>query len=72
MNSIPGKQSGDFVNNVDAYMEEVESMLLTLNDFRRYRRTVGSIVGSCVTAVTPLLISAMQVASLVAFDIIEV
>ncbi|XP_074350478.1 uncharacterized protein LOC141689873 isoform X2 [Apium graveolens] len=66
-----GKQSGDFVNNVDAYMEEVESMLLTLNDFRRYRRTVGSIVGSCVTAVTPLLISAMQVASLVAFDIIE-
>uniref|UniRef100_A0A164X4Z9 Uncharacterized protein n=1 Tax=Daucus carota subsp. sativus TaxID=79200 RepID=A0A164X4Z9_DAUCS len=65
------KETGDFTNNVDVYMEEVESTLLTISDFRRYRRTVGSIIGSCVTAVTPLLISAMQVASLVAFDIIE-
>lgn len=47
-------------------------MLFKMNDFRRFRQTVGSIAGSCLTAATPLLASANQAASLVALDIVDV
>lgn len=58
--------------NVDLQLEHWEEMLFKLNESRRYRRTVGSIVGSCLTAATPLLASVNDAASLVALDIVEV
>lgn len=51
---------------------EWEAMLFKMNDFRRFRQTVGSIAGSCLTAATPLLASVNQAASLVALDIVDV
>ncbi|KAJ8761187.1 hypothetical protein K2173_001243 [Erythroxylum novogranatense] len=48
-----------------------ESIVLKLNDSKRYRRTIGSIASSCLTAATPLLASIKQSACLVALDIIE-
>ncbi|XP_027913548.1 TELO2-interacting protein 1 homolog isoform X4 [Vigna unguiculata] len=48
-----------------------EDILFKLNDSRRYRRTVGSIAGSCVTAAIPLLASIKQEICLAALDIIE-
>ncbi|KAH9677086.1 ARM repeat superfamily protein [Citrus sinensis] len=50
---------------------EWESILYNLNDCKRYRRTVGSIAGSCLTTAIPLLASEKQAACLVALDIVE-
>ncbi|KAF5948988.1 hypothetical protein HYC85_014945 [Camellia sinensis] len=58
-------------HDVGTTIEQWESVLFKLNDSKRYRRTVGSIAGSCVTAATPLLTSLNQAACLVALDIIE-
>ncbi|XP_052177769.1 uncharacterized protein LOC127791774 isoform X2 [Diospyros lotus] len=55
----------------DISIEEWESVLFKLADSRRYRRTVGSIAGSCLTAATPLLASLKQEACLVALEVIE-
>lgn len=56
----------------DVHMQtEWEAMLFKMNDFRRFRQTVGSIAGSCLTAATPLLASVNQAASLVALDIVD-
>ncbi|XP_047335958.1 uncharacterized protein LOC124939537 [Impatiens glandulifera] len=52
-------------------IEEWESILFKLNDSRRYRRIVGSVSGSCLTAVTPLLASLDQEVSLLALNIVE-
>lgn len=52
-------------------MQSWESVLLKLNESRRYRRTVGSIVGSCLIAATPILASSQQAACLIALDVIE-
>jgi len=53
-------------------VDQWEDILFKLNDSRRYRRTVGSIAGSCVTAAIPLLASIKQEICLAALDIIEV
>ncbi|XP_024019137.1 uncharacterized protein LOC21399286 isoform X2 [Morus notabilis] len=55
----------------DMETEQWENRLFKLNDSKRYRRTVGSIAGSCIVAATPLLASANQAACLVALDIVE-
>lgn len=46
--------------------------MFNLNDCKRYRRTVGSIAGSCLTTAIPLLASEKQAACLVVLDIVEV
>lgn len=69
---VPEQEAGASINIVSLTVEQLESTLACLNDSRTYRRTVGSIVGSCVLAVTPLIVSVMQEASLVALDVIEV
>ncbi|KAK2972025.1 hypothetical protein RJ640_005045 [Escallonia rubra] len=51
--------------------EQLESTLIRLNDSKRYRRTVGSIAGSCITAAIPLLASVNQAACLIALNIVE-
>nr|GLL38243.1 uncharacterized protein LOC109178092 isoform X2 [Ipomoea trifida] len=58
-------------NDPDMQIEEWESMLFKLNDSRRYRRTVGSMAGSCLIAATPLLSSAEHIPCLLALDIVE-
>ncbi|XP_058218097.1 uncharacterized protein LOC131329059 isoform X2 [Rhododendron vialii] len=52
-------------------IEQWESFLFSLNDSRRYRRTVGSIAGSCLLAATPLLTSLNQAACLISLDIVK-
>ncbi|KAK9081536.1 hypothetical protein Syun_030860 [Stephania yunnanensis] len=56
---------------VDTSLENWEKMMFQLNEFRRYRRIVGSVAGSCLTAATPLLASLKEATCLVALDIIE-
>ncbi|XP_031256286.1 uncharacterized protein LOC116114265 [Pistacia vera] len=55
----------------DIESEEWESVLFNLNDSKRYRQTVGSIAGLCLTTATPLIASMKQAACLVALDIVE-
>ncbi|KAF5184034.1 Arm repeat superfamily protein [Thalictrum thalictroides] len=58
-------------NVSDMHVEHWEKMLFELNDSKRYRRIVGSIAGSCLTAATPLVASLNESAALVALDIIN-
>lgn len=63
--------------NVDARpyfmtMDYWEDLLCKLNEMRRYRRIVGSLAGSCLSAAIPLLSSIKETACLVALDIVEV
>ncbi|XP_059666693.1 uncharacterized protein LOC132312369 [Cornus florida] len=64
-------EDGANSNGVDMPIEQWESILFKLNDSKRYRQTVGSIVGSCLTAATPLLASMMHGICLVTLDIVE-
>ncbi|GMN56495.1 hypothetical protein TIFTF001_025616 [Ficus carica] len=68
---VLGSDDKSDVGMPDAETEPWESILFKLNDSKRYRRTVGSIAGSCIIAATPLLASANQAACLVALDVIE-
>ncbi|KAM6570546.1 hypothetical protein CsatB_018531 [Cannabis sativa] len=69
-NQVLGHNNSD-IDVVDMETEQWENILFKLNDSKRYRRTVGSIAGSCITAATPLLALANQAACLVAMDIVE-
>nr|CAB3495166.1 unnamed protein product [Digitaria exilis] len=52
-------------------LEYWEDLLCKLNEMRRYRRIVGSLTGSCLSAATPLLSSTKETACIVALDIVE-
>ncbi|KAM7526892.1 hypothetical protein LguiA_016794 [Lonicera macranthoides] len=69
MDSVECK--GDAFSDIDKHVEQWELILFKLNDSKRYRRTVGSIAGSCIMAATPLLASPKQAICLVALDIVE-
>ncbi|KAK7259182.1 hypothetical protein RIF29_24782 [Crotalaria pallida] len=58
-------------NSEEPTQDQWEVILFKLNDSRRYRRTVGSIAGSCITAATPLLASFKLEICLATLDIIE-
>ncbi|KAI8553189.1 hypothetical protein RHMOL_Rhmol06G0324700 [Rhododendron molle] len=66
-----GEDGGVCFDGVATPIEQWESILFSLNDSRRYRRTVGSIAGSCLLAATPLLTSLNQAACLISLDIVE-
>ncbi|CAI8605258.1 unnamed protein product [Vicia faba] len=55
----------------EATQDQWEAISFKLNNSRRYRRTVGSIAGSCITAAIPLLASFRQEICLASLDIIE-
>ncbi|XP_038887281.1 uncharacterized protein LOC120077473 isoform X2 [Benincasa hispida] len=57
--------------NISSLESEWENILFKFNDSRRYRRTVGSIAGSCIVTAIPLLASQNQATCLVALDIVE-
>ncbi|KAL1540550.1 TELO2-interacting protein 1 isoform X2 [Salvia divinorum] len=71
------RHSGSNANNIDSEIDEGkcaiewESVVFKFNDSKRYRRIVGSIAGSCIVAVTPLIASADAAACLTALDIVE-
>ncbi|MCH84189.1 Tel2-interacting protein, partial [Trifolium medium] len=58
-------------NAKEMTQDQWEIISFKLNDSRRYRRTVGSIAGSCITAAIPLLASFKQEICLASLDIIE-
>ncbi|KAL0300963.1 UNVERIFIED_CONTAM: hypothetical protein Sradi_6373100 [Sesamum radiatum] len=62
---------GISTSEADMQEEEWEAVLFKFNDSKRYRRIVGSIAGSCLVAVTPLIASADPAACLTALDVIE-
>eukprot|EP00257_Ricinus_communis_P015582 XP_015573531.1 uncharacterized protein LOC8280892 isoform X1 [Ricinus communis] len=63
--------SDNHTNMLQMECDQWENILFQLNDSRRFRRTVGSIAVSCLTAATPLLASVKQAACLIALDIVE-
>ncbi|PIA42783.1 hypothetical protein AQUCO_02000317v1 [Aquilegia coerulea] len=71
VNSMETEDIDFTCNGPDMHVEHWEKMLFELNDSKRYRRIVGSIAGSCLTAATPLVASLNESAALVALDIIE-
>ncbi|KAL6906326.1 hypothetical protein ACP4OV_003927 [Aristida adscensionis] len=52
-------------------LEYWDDLLCKLNEMRRYRRIVGSLAGSCLSAAIPLLSSTKETACLVALDVVE-
>ncbi|XP_073313836.1 uncharacterized protein [Primulina huaijiensis] len=58
-------------SEADKQVHECESILFKLNDSRRYRQIVGSIAGSCLVAVTPLISSSDPAACFIALDVVE-
>ncbi|XP_042012560.1 TELO2-interacting protein 1 homolog isoform X1 [Salvia splendens] len=71
------RHSESNANNLDSEIDEgrcaieLESVVFKFNDSKRYRRIVGSIAGSCIVAVTPLIASSDATACLTALDIVE-
>ncbi|EYU33785.1 hypothetical protein ABFS82_08G161200 [Erythranthe guttata] len=63
--------SGIRMNDANVPEEELESIIFKFNDSKRYRRIVGSIAGSCLVSVTPLIASADPASCLTALDVIE-
>ncbi|OVA08901.1 hypothetical protein BVC80_901g20 [Macleaya cordata] len=58
-------------NDVGMHLENWEEMLFKLNESKRYRRTVGSVVESCLKVATPLLASVKEATCLLALNIVE-
>ncbi|KAJ1296121.1 hypothetical protein BS78_01G274900 [Paspalum vaginatum] len=52
-------------------LEYWEDLLCKLDEMRRYRRIVGCLAGSCLSAATPLLSSTKETTCLVALDVVE-
>lgn len=71
INDVEKEIVGDAFLLPAVQIESLESILFELKNSRRYRQTVGSIVGSCLTAATPLVASTNQATSLAALDAIE-
>lgn len=55
----------------DASLDHWEQVFLVLDDRKRYRQSVGNVVGSCLTASIPLLGSNEQEACLMSLDLVE-
>uniref|UniRef100_A0A7N0TZ88 ARM repeat superfamily protein n=1 Tax=Kalanchoe fedtschenkoi TaxID=63787 RepID=A0A7N0TZ88_KALFE len=68
---MPSTESVINMEDDELQLQQLENMILELNDFRRYRRIVGSIAGSCLTTGSPLLASEKQMECLVALDIVQ-
>ncbi|CAL9118065.1 unnamed protein product [Musa acuminata var. zebrina] len=58
-------------DDVSLHLEYWEELLFKFNEMKRYRRIVGSLVGSCLKAASPLVSSQKESVCLVSLDIIE-
>ncbi|XP_064979362.1 uncharacterized protein LOC135620357 isoform X3 [Musa acuminata AAA Group] len=56
-------------DDVSLHLEYWEELLFKFNEMKRYRRIVGSLVGSCLKAASPLVSSQKESACLVSLDI---
>ncbi|KAK9077656.1 hypothetical protein SSX86_005993 [Deinandra increscens subsp. villosa] len=59
------------VKDFNKHKEQLEAIYFKLKESKSYRRTVGSLSTSCITAATPLLSSLKQTSCLVALEIIQ-
>lgn len=66
------EESDEFLRDFNKHKEQLEAVFFKLKESKSYRRTVGSLSSSCITAATPLLSSSQQTSCLVALDIIQV
>lgn len=65
-------ENGELLSDFNKHKEHLEAIYFKLKESKSYRRTVGSLSISCITAATPLLSSSKQTSCLVALDIIQV
>ncbi|KAI3755976.1 hypothetical protein L1987_55787 [Smallanthus sonchifolius] len=65
------EESGEHLTDFNKHKEQLEAIYFKLKESKSYRRTVGSLSSSCITAATPLLSSLKQTSCLVALDIIQ-
>ncbi|XP_076949031.1 uncharacterized protein LOC143621508 [Bidens hawaiensis] len=64
-------ENGERLSDFNKHKEQLEATYFKLKESKSYRRTVGSLSVSCITAATPLLSSSKQTSCLVALDIIQ-
>ena len=72
VNKVDDGDHSSLEEDADKYKEQLEAVFFKLKESKSYRRTVGSISISCITAATPLLSSLKQTAYLIDLDIVEV
>ena len=72
VNKVDDGDHSSLEEDVDKYKEQLEAVFFKLKESKSYRRTVGSISISCITAATPLLSSLKQTTCLIDLDIVEV
>ncbi|KAL8264207.1 hypothetical protein R6Q59_022337 [Mikania micrantha] len=65
------EESGEHSRDLNKHKEQLEDIYFKLKESKSYRRTVGSLSTSCITAATPLLSSLKQTSCLVALEIIQ-
>ncbi|KZV33836.1 hypothetical protein F511_29079 [Dorcoceras hygrometricum] len=67
------REANTLPNQVESHKNVVDSIVLNeeQNAGKRYRQIVGSIAGSCLVTVTPLISSSDQSACFIALDVVE-
>ncbi|MFS7922333.1 hypothetical protein Hanom_Chr03g00247851 [Helianthus anomalus] len=65
------EESGERLTDFNKHKEQLEAIYFKLKESKSYRRTVGSLSISCITAATPLLSSLKQTPCLVALEIVQ-
>ncbi|XP_022028698.1 uncharacterized protein LOC110929817 isoform X1 [Helianthus annuus] len=65
------EESGERLTDFNKHKEQLEAIYFKLKESKSYRRTVGSLSISCITAATPLLSSLKQTSCLVALEIVQ-
>ncbi|PWA83684.1 Armadillo-like helical [Artemisia annua] len=71
VNKVDDGDHSSLEEDADKYKEQLEAVFFKLKESKSYRRTVGSISISCITAATPLLSSLKQTTYLIDLDIVE-
>ncbi|PWA49187.1 Armadillo-like helical [Artemisia annua] len=71
VNKVDDGDHSSLEEDDDKYKEQLEAVFFKLKESKSYRRTVGSISISYITATTPLLSSLKQTACLIDLDIVE-
>ncbi|KAI7758370.1 hypothetical protein M8C21_013731 [Ambrosia artemisiifolia] len=71
-NGVPSNsEESEHLTDFNKHKEKLEAIYFKLKESKSYRRTVGSLSMSCITAATPLLSSLKQTSCLVALEIVQ-
>ncbi|KAJ0801990.1 putative armadillo-like helical protein [Helianthus annuus] len=68
---LSNPEEGERLMDFNKHKEQLEAIYFKLKESKSYRRTVGSLSISCITAATPLLSSSKQTSCLVALEIVQ-